>query len=190
MTKIYGRNFIGGLLLALAFFSTPAVQAKPELTEEQIIAELSSPKEAVITSALQKLEKQFPTSPTAIAAVKKFLTDDRIKVKCKAARVLGAIHADVSAAEVASICTLLKSSTPEPVLEGLKSLRGLKAPGAIAEITPLLKSANPKIVRDSCRALAVLGDKSLVPLIQPLLQVPDLGVQKDAADAISILKEK
>ena len=183
-------NFGRLLLLAWGFFMVPLLWAKPPQTESQILAELSSPKEDVVASALQKIEKQFPDSPTAIAAVKKSLDDKRMKVKRKAARVLGIVHAEVTAEEIASICTLLKATDPETLIDGAKALRGLKAPSAIPDLIPLLKHSHKNVVRDACRTLAVLGDKSLVPTIKPLLEYPDLAVQKDAADAISILKEK
>jgi HEAT repeat protein len=160
------------------------------LSEEELIAQLSLPDEAKVNSALLKLEKQYPTSPTAIAAEKKLLADPRIKVKRKAARVLGALHAEVSQADIKAICELLKSADSQAVQDGLKALGGLKAQSAVPEILPLLKSPVPNVIRDACRTLTVLGNKSVVPSLEPLLSYPEPKVQKDAADAIAILKLK
>lgn len=189
MNKTCRRSFIG--IFVLTFFAMAlSLQARTPETEDQLIADLSSPKDGVVTSALQKIEKLYPTSPKSLTAVKGLLADPRPKVQRKAARVLGAINADVSGTDIKNICTLLKSSDPDTMIDGLKALRGLKAQSAIPEIVPLLKNANKNVIRDAMRTLAVLGDKNLIPDIKPLLQYPDLAVQKDAADAIEILKEK
>lgn len=190
MKNLPRRNLIVALLLASVAMMTLSLSAATPKSEEELVAELSSPKEKVVTAALQKIEKEYPTGIKAIPAVKKLLTDPRPAVVRKAARVLGEVHADVSAAEVSSISELLKSTDRNTLIDGLKALRGLKAQSAIPQILPLLKHADKNVMRDSMRTLAVLGDKSLIPAIKPLLEYPDLGVQKDAADAIGILKEK
>jgi len=191
MSKLYKRSFIGMLVLAvLAITLAPLLlQASPP-TEDELIVDLASPKVGVVINALQKIEKLYPTTTKALPAIKKLLSDPRPKVQRKAARVLGAINADVDSTDIQNICTLLKSADVDTVIDGLKALRGLKAQSAIPEILPLLKNVNKNVIRDSCRTLAVLGDSSLIPSIKPLLTYPDLAVQKDAADAISILKEK
>jgi HEAT repeat protein len=144
-----------------------------------------------VTAALQKLEKQYPTSTKAIPAIKKLLADSRPEVRRKSARVLGVLHAEVSETEVKQICGLLKGSQPAEVIDGLKSLRGLKsANSAIPEILPLLKHQHPNVIRDACRTLAVLGNKDLVPSIEPLLNHPNAAVKKDAQDAIFALRAK
>jgi HEAT repeat protein len=179
------------VLAVLATTLTPLLlQARPPKTEDELITDLASPKDNVVISALQNIEKTYPTTTKALPAMKKLLTDPRLKVQRKAARVLGAINADVDSTDIQNICTLLKSTDVDTIIDGLKALRGLKAQSAIPEILPLLKNANKNVIRDSMRTLAVLGDSSLIPSIKPLLTYPDLGVQKDAADAISILKEK
>ena len=192
MSKLYKRSFIGMLVLAvLAMTLAPLLlQARPPKTEDELITDLASPKEKVVTVALQQLEKNYPTSAKALPEIKKLLTDSRPAVVRKAARVLGAINADVSKTDLNNICELLKATDKWTVIDGLQSLRGLKAQSTIPQILPLLKNADKNIIRDACRTLAVLGDKSLIPSIKPLLTYPDLGVQKDAADAIGILKEK
>jgi HEAT repeat protein len=189
MTKIFKCGFIGMLGLAILAISLPAF-ARAVMSEDELIAQLSSSDEKKVINALQDLEKQYPTGTNAVPAMKKLLTDDRIKVKRKAARVLGVIHADVNDADIAAICTLLKSPDTDTVTDGLKALRGLKAPSAVPEIVPVLKSPVPNLQRDACRTLAVLGDKSLIPSIEPLLQSPNKAVVTDAQDAIFALKAK
>jgi len=189
MSKLYRRGFIGMLVLAVFTLALP-VFARTALSEDELVAQLSSSDEKKVVDALQQLEKEYPTGTKAVPAMKKLLTDDRIKVKRKAARVLGVIHADLSDADIAAICTLLKSPDPEAVTDGLKALRGLKAPSAVPEILPLLKNPTPNVIRDACRTLAVLGDKSVIPDIEPLLNSPNKAVVQDAQDAIFALKAK
>ena len=184
------RNLIGALALALMTTVFPVLAG--EKTEDQLIAELASSNERKVTDALLKLEKQYPTSTNAFPTMKQLLKDPREKVRRKAARVLGALHAEVDADNIKSICALLKSTTTEEVIDGLKALRGLKAQSAIPEITPLLSntSLHPNIIRDACRTLAVLGDKDTIKVIEPLLTNPNKAIQQDAQDAIYVLKNK
>jgi HEAT repeat protein len=176
------------LVLAALAWSLPAMAAT--LSEDELIAQLSASDEGKVINALQKIEKEYPTGTKAIPAMKKLLSDDRIKVKRKAARVIGVIHADVTKDEIASICTLLKSSDADAVTDGLKALRGLKAPSAVPDLLPVLQNPKPNLVRDACRTLAVLGDKSVIPSIEPLLNSPNKAVVTDAQDAIFALKSK
>jgi HEAT repeat protein len=189
MIKSSKRSFIGMLVLAVLTVALP-VFARAPLSEDEVVADLASPKESMVISALRNTEKNYPASEKVLPAVKKLLADPRLAVQRKAARVLGAIHADVDSADIQNICGLLKASDKHVIMDGLISLRGLKAQSAIPQIVPLLDNPDANVKRDSMRTLAVLGDKSLIPKIQPLLTYPDLGVQKDAADAIGILKEK
>jgi HEAT repeat protein len=191
MKNLTQRNFIGAVILAAVFAAgSISLHAGTPKSEEVLIADLASPKEKTVISAMQEIEKNYPDSVKAQTEIKKLLSDARQPVMRKAARVLGVVHAEVSGDDLKKIAELLKSTDKAVVIDGLKSLRGLKAQSTIPEILPLLKNSNPNIVRDACRTLAVLGDKSLIPSIKPLLEVPDLAVQKDAADAIAILKEK
>jgi len=190
MKKLSKRTFILALACGVFALSTAPVHAGKVKTEEELIADLASPKEEVVTSTMLKLEKQFPTSPTAIAAVKKYLGDNRPAVRRKSARVLGAIHADVTSAEIKTICALLKGSEPREVMDGLIALRGLKAAEALPEILPLLQHSDLKVIGDACRTVAVHGDKSNIAAIEPLLKHPNAKVQKEANDAIFILKAK
>lgn len=167
-----------------------SIQAGSPKTEDELIVDLASPKVRVVTAALLQIEKNYPTGTKAFPAIKKLLTDSRPAVVRKAARVLGAIHADVNSDDIKNICALFNSTDKHEIMDGLIALRGLKAQSAIPQILPLLDNPDSNVKRDSCRTLAVLGDSSLIPSIKPLLTYPDLDVQKDAADAISILKEK
>ncbi|MEJ0090243.1 MAG: HEAT repeat domain-containing protein [Limisphaerales bacterium] len=189
MNYLSKRSFIGMLVLTTLALSQMISSAGPA-TEASLIADLSSSKQGTVTDALQKLEKEYPTSTNAHDAIKKLLADPRPKVARKAARVLGAVHAPVDQKDIDNICALLKSSNVDEVTDGLKALRGLNAPSAVPQILPVLKSPTPNLVRDACRTLAVLGDKSLIPTIEPLLKDPNPKVQKDAQDAIFALKAK
>lgn len=187
MTK---RGFVIGLVIGVFALATCSVQAAKVKTEDELITMLASVKEKEVISAMQEMEKHYPTSAKCQAALKPFLTDSRMPVRRKAARVLGVMNADLNEAQIKSICELLKSPDKHAIIDGLKALRGLKAQSAIPEITPLLKHSDKNVMRDACRTLAVLGNKSLIPEIAPLLQYADPAVQKDAADAIAVLQGK
>lgn len=174
-----------------ALIAVPAHAAKK--TEDQLIADLDSSVEKTVVNAMSDLERQFPTSTKYHPKLKALLTDSRERVRTKAGRVLGAIHADMSDEDIKNVVKQLKSTNSKAEKEaGLKTLRdvGSKAKGTVADITPLLKDADSGIKRDACRTLAVIGDKSLIPQIEPLLQDTVPAVQKDAQDAIFKLKEK
>jgi HEAT repeat protein len=180
------RPLAFSLLFAAVSLSLPASADKK--SEQELIAQLASPDEGRVTSALQDLEKGYPESKTAQAAVASKLTDSREKVVRKAARVLGAIHASVDKKALADITPLLKSPNKDAVIDGLKALRGLDSKSTIPQILPLLASPDENIKRDSCRTLAEIGDASIVPKIEPLLSDPNKKVQEDARDAIAKLK--
>lgn len=190
MTSIVRRSFFIAIAIGVFTLVVSPVQAAKEKTEDELIADLASPKEDVVASAMLKLEKQFPTSAKAIVEIKKYLGDNRAKVRRKAARVLGVLHTDVTSAEIKTICALFKSADQREVMDGLIALRGLKAAEALPEIVPLLNHAAPNVIRDACRTIAVLGGKEHIPLIEPLLKNADPKVQLDAQDAIFKLKAK
>lgn len=185
MKKIYHRLLIVAATFAITL---PLFAGKP--TEAQILADLGSPTEKVVISALQDFEKELPTNAACLTKAKAMLTDARPLVREKAARVLGAIHADVNATDLKNIAALLESTEKRTVMQGLKALRGLKAQSTVPKIVPLLKNADNNIKRDACRTLAVIADKSVVKDIEPLLQDGDKAVVKDAADAIAALKNR
>ncbi len=179
------QNFLRALTLALLTISFSVFGA--DKTEDRVIAELASPSETKVIDALMTLEKKYPTSTQAFPTIKKLLKDPRQKVRRKAARVLGVLHAEVDQENIKDICALLKGSEPREVMDGLIALRGLKAQAIVPEILPFLKHANSNVIRDTCRTLAVLGNKNLIPSIQPLLNHSDESVKQDARDAISKL---
>ena len=189
INRYRNASLAGVLLLAVLTVASP-LQAAKDKTEDELIADLGSAMPKIVNSALLQLERQFPTSTKALPIIKRLLKDSRPEVRCKAARVLGALHAEVDQADLKNIYALLKASEPKEIMEGLKALRGLKAPDAVPEILPLLKHSTATVVRDACRTLAVLGNKDTIPAIEPLLQHSDAKVQKDAQDAIFALRSK
>ena len=186
MNQFCKRLLVGAFMMAVAL---PLFARDPK-TEDELITDMGSPVAKTVISALQDLEKEYPTSVPGIAKVKTLLTDDRVTVREKAARVLGALHADVSQTDLDNIAKLLDGSSKTENTEGLKALRGLKAQSTIPKILPLLKNPDANVKRDACRTLAVIGDKSVIPDIQPLLQDPEKAVVKDANDAIFALNSK
>jgi HEAT repeat protein len=187
--RLSQRSFLIALT-ALTLVCATTTYAAKEKTEDELIAELASPKEKVVTAAMLKLEKQHANSARTVSEIKKYLGDERPAVRRKAARVLGAIHAEVTAEELKKICALLKAADHREIMDGLISLRGLKAAAVLSEITPLLQHETPNVIRDACRTIAVLGNKSHVPLLEPLLKHANAAVQKDAKDAIFKLSDK
>ena len=177
---------IGSVLVAVV----SPLRAK-EQTEDQLIAIIeTSPNADTVAEAMLKIEKAYPTSTKAFPALKAKLIDPREKVRRKAARVLGVLHADVDSQNLKDICAMLNAKDPQEQMDALKALRGLKAQETIPQILPMLDSKTPNVVRDACRTLAVLGDKDLIPKLEPVLNNPNSAVKKDAQDAIYQLKAK
>jgi len=175
---------------ALALLGLAAPLSAAEKTEDQLIKELDSPNADIVASAMLKIEKQFPTSTKSFPRIKELLKDPRPKVHRKAARVLGALHAEVSNDDLKAITAMFKASDPQEVMDALKALRGLKAESTVPEILPLLKNSNSNVIRDACRALGTLGNKSVIPELEPLLAHKDPAVKKDAQDAIHQLNSR
>ena len=174
----------------MAALAAPCSVQAAAKTEDQLIAELDGPNEDKVASAMLAIEKQFPASTKAFPKMKTLLKDNRPKVRRKAARVLGVLHADVDKENIKDIVAMVKSSDPAEAMDGLKALRGLKAADAMPEVKASLNSTTPNVVRDALRTLAVLGNKSDIPSIEPLLKHNDAKVQKDAQDAIFALQNK
>ena len=191
MFRTFLSRLLSPLVLSLVavflLLPSPLLAAK---SEAEWIAQLASPDEGKVVSALQGLEKEYPDSPTARAKIISMLKDPREKVQRKAARVLGAIHADVDKHVLADITPLLKSPNKDAVIDGLKALRGLNSKSTVPEILPLLSNPDANIKRDACRTLAEVADSSVIPKIEPLLSDPNKKVQEDARDAIGKLKLK
>ena len=189
MTKLL-RWSLAGTLLAAMLAVAPSAHAKKLKTEDELIEEMSSPKEKIAVHAMLEYEKTYPTSTKAFPVIKKNLKDSRTAVRRKAARVLGSLHAEVSKEELKDIAALMKSTDKMEATDGLKALRGLRAKPVIPEIVAALEYPDDGVKRDACRTLAVVADKSVIPKIEPLLQFPSPKVQKDAMDAINTLKMK
>lgn len=182
---------IGRYILAIAFALTMAVPVLAgQPSESDVINNLGSTDERTVLSGLKSAEKDYPTDAAIQAKVKGLLTDPREKVRAKAGRVLGALHAELSDADLKNLAAMLNSQSKDEVLDALKSLRGLKAQSVEMQIVPLLKNPDANIERDACRTLAVIGDKSVIPDIKPLLDSPNKAVVKDANDAIFALGNK
>lgn len=188
MKALCKRNFVA--LLISGVLLAPASLLAAQKTEDQLIAELDNPNGSKVASTMLAIEKQYPTSTKALPKIKSLLKDNRPEVRRKAARVLGALHTEVSSEDLKNIVVLIKSSNPDEAIDGLKALRGLKAQETIPDIKMCLNSPTPNVMRDACRTLAVLGTKSDIPAIEPLLTHQNPAVQKDAKDAIFALKEK
>jgi len=186
MNKTGNRSLV--LLLAVLTVWWPLLASAR--TEDQLIQDLDSSDSGKVKSALGQLQKHYPTSPKSLSGIKKALKDSRSEVRRKAARALGSLHAEVDQTNIKDLCALLKASDLNEVEDGLKALRGLKAPEAVPSILPLLRHPSANIVRDACRTLAVLGNKDTIPSIEPLLKNAEPDVIKDAKDAISKLRSK
>lgn len=170
--------------------SKPAVVSGADSGEARLIADMASDNPKKVLNALDDLEEKPNPGTNVIAAARKLLPDARPAVRKKAARVLGAIHAQVNQDDLKAICRMLKSYDKSEADEALKALRGLQAPETIPEITPLLKSPHDLLVRDACRTLAVLGTRELIPSIEPLLNHPNGDIRMDARSAITALQSR
>src|SRR5689334_23573350 len=151
MKTIAKRSFLFALAFGLVAFTTSPLLAAKAKTEDDLIAQLSDANETKVVEALAALEKEFPTSTKAFPTMKKLLTDPREKVRRKAGRVLGVLHAEVDEQNIKDICAMLKAADPQEVMDALKSLRGLKAGQTVPQILPLLQNPNPGVIRDACR---------------------------------------
>src|SRR3954467_7338739 len=99
-------NLVWTIIMLALLALTSSVSAKDK-SEDELITELASPKEGTVTDALLQLEKHYPTSTKAVPTMKKLLTDSRVRVRRKAARVLGVLHAEVAPDDIKNICALL-----------------------------------------------------------------------------------
>ena len=153
MKMITKRSFLIALTLGVfALNATPSFAAKVK-TEDELIADLSNKDGKKVAEAMLGLERGYPTSVRAQTEIKKYLTDSREVVRRKAGRVLGAVHAEVSAEDLKNITAMLKATDNLEVMDALKSLRGLEAESTLPEILPLLKSTDVGVIRDACRTV-------------------------------------
>src|SRR5215510_3073034 len=103
------RRTLAGMIIASVLAIASPLLAK-EKSEDDLIAELSNPNADKVAEAMLQLEKKYPTSTKAFPELKKLLTDPREKVRRKAGRVLGALHADVDSQNLKDICAMLKAT--------------------------------------------------------------------------------
>ena len=167
------------VLIAGLFGKTPK-------TEAQLISDLGSPKTSTVVSALGKLQTYHPMPTNALPRMKELLGDPRSEVRREVVRTLGSLSAEVSEADVRTICASMQSI--DDIIYGLQALRSLKATNPVPEILPFLKNSDPRVIRHACRTLAVLGNVEAVPAIEPLLHHSDRKVKKDAEVAIAQLR--
>ena len=73
MTRITQRSFIIALALGVFTFTTSQVQAAKAKTEEQLIADLASPKEDVVADAMLKIEKAQNMRPIEVQEKETFV---------------------------------------------------------------------------------------------------------------------
>jgi HEAT repeat protein len=178
------------LAFALAFGLVAAAVPAATKPESELLRDLNSANETTVCDALLGLEKGYPSSVEARTKIVALLSDPRIRVHRKAARVLGAIGAKVDDDGIARVTALLSAHDTETIIDGLKALRGMGNARAVPAILPLLASPDANVKRDSCRTLAVLADKTAIPAIEPLLSDKNPKVQEDARQAIAKLREK
>jgi len=178
------------LLVAGLAFWTGCATTPVDTSQEGLMQAMQSPSPDIAADAMLRWEKTYPTSTNAFGIMRGLLGDDRPKVRRKAARVLGVLHAEVSEQDIQAICAMLKSPDAMEQTDALKALRGLEAPSAIDSILPLLNSPNTHIIRDACRTLAILGGPDLIPKLEPLLSHAEPAVQNDAQNAIFTLRGK
>ena len=135
MINLTKRSFLVALACGAVVLATSSAFAAKVKTEDELIADLASPKESVVTGAMLKLEKEHPTSTKWQPEVKKMLTDSRSAVRRKAGRVLGSVHAEVSEADLKNITAMFSATDPQEAMDALKSLRGLalKTPCSMGE---------------------------------------------------------
>jgi HEAT repeat protein len=188
MTHLFKQGFV--CLAFLAMFVVGSKALAEDSHDSKLIAELASDDPRTVRNALDDLADESRPSTNVLLAVRKLLPDPRPSVRTKAARVLGALHAEVDSNDIKAICSMLKSYDQREEDDALKALRDLHASESVSEITPLLKSSHILIVRDACRTLAVLGNKDVIVSIEPLLNHPDGNVRKDAQAAIVALRAK
>lgn len=186
------RWFWGPLLLLLGLVATE-LPAAPRKSEAELIQMLRAVESQKVIDALDRLPNWYPESTNAVPVIRELLKNQELRRK--AARALGNYRAELNVAELDIIFGFLRAYDIEEVMDGLKTLRGLKASGdsrekIVTQVAALLIEKNDHILRDACRTLAVHGDRSNIPQIEPLLKHSKSDVRKDAHTAIQQLESK
>ncbi len=170
------------------FLSIARLFRAPIKPESELISNLSSPTIGVIENALEGIEKKYPTSTNAHAAVKKLLSDTRPRVRRQAARTLGRLHASVDDVDVASLCQMLKSAELNEVLDGLKSISGVKGFQANPQVIALLSSAQKHVLMQACRTLAEIGFSDAIQPVELLTRHRDEDIREQAQQALTRIR--
>ena len=189
MSGLCSRDFARAWCIGLVAL-TLFVRAADSKSETDLIGDLASPQAAVVTNALREIEIHYPAGTNAMPAVKVLLTDSRAIVRRKAGRFLGDLHADVSRTDIRNLCKQLTAVDLQEQIDGLISLRGLKAPEAEPDVLASLKSPSPSVIHEACATISVIGGREATPYVALLLRHPDSNVQKDARAAMKALREK
>lgn len=186
------RCWLTSLTLLLGIVATE-LPAAPRQSETELIQMLRSAESHQVIDALDRLPHWYPESTTALPPIRALLQNPEFRRK--AARSLGNYGAELKADELEIIFGFLRAYDVEEVMDGLKTLRGLKATAGareriVTQVTALLIEKDDHLLRDACRTLAVHGDKSVVPQLTPLVKHPRADVRKDARAAIQQLELK
>jgi hypothetical protein len=96
MTDVGRRMFIGVSVLAL-LATAPSMKAA---TEDHLIANLSSSDEGKVITTTRHLKESYRGSTKTLPAMKKLLTDSRLKVRERAAGTLGLFRAGVNEEDI------------------------------------------------------------------------------------------
>ena len=202
LKSISQRSVRIGMIFLLAMLTFTPLLLAADKSEDELIQMLKARDYKVVSSALEKLPKLYPDSTNSLPYIRELLKSNDVVSKekkktvppnilaRKAARALGEYHAALGPDDLKLIYGFLKARDSGEVIDGLKALRGLKAPDAVPEILPLLKDTNEHIIRDSIRTLAALGNKETIPAIEPFLQHSNPAVKKDAQEALAALQAK
>lgn len=190
------------LVLLMVMFVSLVSRAAPGKTESELLAMLKSPEPQQVLDALDRLPNWYPNSTTAVMEIRGLLGSRTSArgfpsniIPRKAARALGNYGATLNEEDIKVFLTLIRSSSTDDVMDGLKALRGLKQPveserKIATEVALLLKDKEIHIVRDAIRTLGALGSKDSIPVLEPFLKHMRLDVKKDAREAIAALQKK
>ena len=190
------------LVLLMTVLIPLVSQAAPRKTEAELLAMLKSPEPDKVIDALDRLPNWYPNSTTAVMQIRELLGTRTTArglpsnlVTRKAARALGNYGATLGEEDINVFLSLIRSSTVDDVMDGLKALRGLKQPAEserkiAAEVALLLKDKEVHIVRDAMRTLGAVGNKDSIAALEPFLGHSRVDVKADARAAIASLQKK
>lgn len=190
------------LVLLMAVLIPLVSEAAPKKTEAELLAMLKSPEPQKVIDALDRLPNWYPDSTAAVPQIRGLLgTRTSTKgypsniITRKAARALGNYGATLGDEDIKVFLNLIRSSTVDDVMDGLKALRGLKQPAEseqkiATEVALLVKDKEIHIVRDAIRTLGTVGNKDSIAALEPFLRHSRVDVKADARIAIASLQKK